>query len=132
VLAAIRLEAFMPLAGLEDPYRAYREAIRRRVCAVCLDGTDDAGCGLVSPQRCPLDELLPRLVDAIRDVELRHHVAFAAAVEARVCAHCTLRDAFGLCRPRRDGRCAVAVYLPLVVEAVLEVDARPDAWPARA
>jgi hypothetical protein len=37
-----------------------------------------------------------------------------------------------LCRPRRDGRCAVAVYLPLVVEAVLEVDARPDAWPDRA
>ena len=126
MLAAIRLEAEMPLAGREDPYHAYREAIRRRVCAVCLDGNDDAGCGLVAPQTCPLDELLPRLVDAIRDVELRHQDGFATAVEARVCGHCTHRDAFGLCRPRRDGRCAVAVYLPLVVEAVLEVDARPE------
>lgn len=116
----------MHVAGPEDRYHAYREAIRRRVCAVCLDGTDASGCGLVSPQRCPLDELLPRLVDAIRDVELRQHDAFAAAVESRVCAHCTHRDAFGLCQPRRDGRCAVAVYLPLVVEAVLEVDSRPD------
>ena len=116
----------MSQAGAADPYQPYREAVRRRVCAVCLDGTDDSGCGLVAPQRCPLDELLPRIVDAIRDVDPRHHDAFAAAVEARVCAHCTHRDAFGVCRPRRDGRCAALVYLPLVVEAVLEVDARPD------
>jgi hypothetical protein len=105
----------------------YREAIRGRVCAVCLDGTDDARCALASRERCPLDELLEHLVDAIRDVELRRDDAFAAAaVEARVCGHCTERDASGLCRSRRDGRCAVAVYLPLLVEAVLEVDARPD------
>ena len=106
-----------------DPYRAYREAIRRRVCAVCLDGTDDTGCALVGPPRCALEELLPRLVDAIRDVRLRCDDAFAAAVEARVCGHCAHRDGFGLCRLRRDGRCAVALYLPLVVEAIDEVDA---------
>lgn len=110
----------------EDPYRAYREAIRTRVCAVCLDGTDDAHCGLVASQRCPLDELLPRLVDTIRDVQLRRDDAFAAAVEARVCGHCTHRDAYGLCGPRRRGSCAALVFLPLVVEAVLEVDARAD------
>jgi hypothetical protein len=113
-------------AGARDPYHVYREAIRGRVCAVCLDGTDDARCALASRERCPLDELLEHLVDAIRDVELRRDDAFAAAVEARVCGHCTERDASGLCRSRRDGRCAVAVYLPLLVEAVLEVDARPD------
>lgn len=116
----------MSQARSVDPYQPYREAVRRRVCSVCLDGTDDSGCGLVAPQRCPLDELLPRIVDAIRDVDPRHHDAFAAAVEARVCAHCTHRDAFGLCRPRRDGRCAALAYLPLVVEAVSEVDARRD------
>lgn len=113
-------------AGNKDPYHAYREAIRNRVCAVCLDGTDDSRCALASTERCPLDELLKHVVDAIRDVQLRQDDAFAAAVEARVCAHCTERDAFGLCRLRRDGRCAIAVYLPLLVEAVLEVDARPD------
>jgi hypothetical protein len=126
VPAAIRLEAAMLEAGARDPYHAYREAIRSRVCAVCLDGTDDARCALASRERCPLDALLERLVDAIRDVKLRRDDAFAAAVEARVCAHCTQRDSLGLCRSRRDGRCAVAVYLPLLVEAVLEVDGRPD------
>jgi hypothetical protein len=117
------MEAAMSEARALDPYLPYREAIRRRVCAVCLDGTDEVGCGLVGPLRCALEELLPRVLDAIRDVRVRHDDAFAAAVEARVCGHCTHRDAFGLCRLRRDGRCAVAVFLPLVVEAIDAVDA---------
>jgi hypothetical protein len=116
------MEAAMSEAGALDPYLAYRDAIRRRVCAVCLDGNDEGGCGLAGPSRCALDELLPRLVDAIRDARDRRDDAFAAAVEARVCGHCAHRDEFGLCRLRRDGRCAVAVYLPLVVEAIDTVD----------
>jgi hypothetical protein len=110
--------------GPEDPYRAYREAIRRRVCAVCLDGADDGACGLVGPPACAIDEHLPALVDAILDVRSRHDDAYAAVVEARVCSHCSHRDELGLCRLRRDGRCTVSVYLPLVVEAVEEVQRR--------
>lgn len=113
----------MQTVSAQDPYQAYREAVHRRVCAVCLDGSD-AGCGLPTTERCPLEELLPRLVDAIRDVRRLRDDAFAAAVEARVCSHCEKRDALGLCRMRRDGRCAVALYLPLVVTAVDEVDGR--------
>ena len=122
----------MPLSDLhpEDEYRAYREAIRRRVCAICLDGADDGSCGLVGPPACAIDEHLPRLVDAILDVRGRHDDAYAAAVEARVCSHCTHRDGLGLCRLRRDGRCTVSVYLPLVVEAVEEVERGHEIGPA--
>jgi hypothetical protein len=110
--------------AVDDRYRDYREAIRRRVCVICLDGTDDAGCSLQGPTLCAIDEHLPRLVEAILDVRLRRDETFAAAVESRVCAHCTHRDAHGLCHLRRDGRCAVSVYLPLVVEAIGEVETR--------
>jgi hypothetical protein len=114
-----------------DPtYRAYREAIRRRVCAVCLDGADDGGCTLAGPPACAIEEHLGRLVDAILDVRSRHDDAYAAAVEARVCTYCTHRDALGLCRLRRDGRCTVSVYLPLVVEAIDEVERRHEIGPA--
>lgn len=112
----------MSEARAADPYSAYRDAVRRRVCAVCLDGAFDTRCALAGPSRCALEELLPRLVDAIRDVRARNDDAFASAVEARVCGHCAHRDAFGLCQLRRDGRCAVALYLPLVVEAIDEAD----------
>jgi len=108
-------------AGCEDVYVAYREAIRRRVCAICLDGRDD-GQGRLTTRTCALDEHLARLVDTIRDVRGGGGEAFAAAVEARVCSHCSDRDELGRCALRKDGRCGLAVYLPLVVEAVAEVD----------
>ena len=117
-------------AHLEDKYRAYRDAIRLRVCAICLDGRDDGTCGLASPPACAIDEHVPRLVDAILDVRSRHDDAYAAAVEARVCSHCTHRDTLGLCRLRRDGRCTISVYLPLVIEAVEDVERRRGTRPA--
>jgi hypothetical protein len=114
----------------DETYKAYREAIRRRVCAVCLDGADDGACALAGPPACAIEEHLPRLVDAVLDVRSRRDDAYAAAVEARVCTYCTHRDAIGLCRLRRDGRCTVSVYLPLVVEAVDEVERRHEIGPA--
>ena len=116
--------------GSEQKYRAYREAIRRRVCAICLDGADDGTCALAGRPACAIDEHLGPLVDAILDVRSRHDDAYAAAVEARVCSHCTHRDGLGLCHLRRDGRCTVSVYLPLVVEAVEEVERRHEIGPA--
>ena len=106
----------------EDRYQAYRDAIRRRVCTICLDGADDGSCAFASV--CGIEEHLPRLVDAILDVRSRRDDAYAAAVEARVCSTCAHRDALGLCRLRRHGRCTLSVYLPLVVEAVDEVERR--------
>ena len=111
-------------ASGEDSYRLYREAIRRRVCAICLDGADGGACGLSGPPLCAIDEHLPRLVDAILDVRSRQHDTYAAAVEAKVCSHCSHRDGLGLCSLRRDGRCTVSVYLPLVIAAIDEVERR--------
>jgi hypothetical protein len=110
----------------DDAYRAYREALRRRVCAICLDGKDDGSCGLAASVRCALDQHLPRIVEAVLDVRERRDDAYAAAIEARVCGQCPDRDGFGLCQLRRDGRCALAVYLPLIVEAIEEVETRRD------
>jgi hypothetical protein len=114
---------------LSDAYEAYRVAIRRRVCAICLDGADDGSCTLAGPAACAIDEHLPRLVDAILDVR-GHADAYAAAVEARVCGACAHRDGLGLCSLRRDGRCTVSVYLPLVIEAIEEVGRRHVGRPA--
>jgi hypothetical protein len=62
-------------------------------------------------------------VDAVIDVRTRRDDAYAAAIEARVCSQCPDRDDLGRCHLRRDGRCALAVYLPLIVEAIEEVEA---------
>jgi hypothetical protein len=113
-------------AGGEERYRPYRDAIRRRVCAICLDGTDDGACGLSGPLLCGIAENIARLVDAILEARGRRDGAYAAAVEAKVCSPCPHRDELGLCRLRRDGHCAVNVYLPLVIEAIEEVERRHE------
>ena len=105
-----------------DRYQPYREAIRRRVCAVCLDSANDGSCRLSGERTCAIDEHLPRVLGAIRDVQERRGDSYASAVEARVCRHCAARDARGGCALRQGGRCALDVYLPLVVEAIEEVD----------
>jgi hypothetical protein len=108
--------------NVDERTRLYRDAIRRRVCAICLDGADDGACSLSAPALCAIEEHLPRLVETILGVRDRQDDAYAAAVLAKVCGHCSHRDELGLCRLRRDGRCSVSVYLPLVVEAIDEVE----------
>ncbi len=95
------------------------------MCAVCLDGADDGRCGLPEHQSCPVDVLLRPLVDTLLELRSQHDSRYARAVETRVCSLCSQRDASsGRCRLREDGRCALSVYLPLIVEAVDEAEAR--------
>ena len=109
-----------------DGYQPYREALRRRVCAVCLDSAADGSCRLSGLRTCAIDEHLPQVLEAIRDVRERRDDTYASAVEARVCRHCPHRDAHGSCSLRQGGRCALLVFLPLVVEAIEEVDGRDE------
>jgi hypothetical protein len=112
----------MPI-GQTGAYRRYRDAVRRRVCAVCLDGGEDGTCRLSSGPGCAVEELLGALVAAVHDVRAGRATAYATAVEARVCSQCRRADVHGgVCRLRQDGRCAVVVYLPLLVEAIEQVD----------
>jgi len=113
-------------SGTDDRFQPYREAIRRRVCAVCLDSADDGSCRLSGLRTCAIDEHLPQVLEAIRDVRDRRDDTYAAAIEARVCRHCTDRDNHGVCTLRQGGRCALVVYLPLVVEAIEDVDGSDD------
>jgi hypothetical protein len=121
----LRREVYMAQAGA-DKYQPYREALRRRVCAVCLDGADDGSCRLSGERSCAIDGHLPQLLAAVRDVREGRDDTYAAAVEARVCRHCADRDDHGACSLRQGGRCALVVYLPLVVEAIEEVDGRDE------
>jgi hypothetical protein len=104
-----------------DPrYQSYWDAIRRRVCGVCLDAADDGSCGLTR-RVCALEKHLPALVGALVAVKSDRMDEYVAAIEAQVCGHCPDQDAHGQCRLRDAGRCALHAYLSLVVEAVEDV-----------
>lgn len=104
----------------DERYQAYREAIQRRVCGVCLDQADDGTCGLTH-RVCALERHLPALVNALVAVRSDRMDEYVAAIEAQVCSQCPEQDACGQCRSRDDARCSLYSYLSLVVEAVEEV-----------
>lgn len=115
----------MAEAVCDDPYEAYRGAIRERVCTVCLDSADDGACRLSGVWACVIDTHLPQLVEAVEDVRSGRERSFETAVDRRVCRHCPERDPGQACTPREEGRCALVAYLPLVVRAMEDVDRRP-------
>ncbi len=108
-----------------DRYTAYRDAIRRRVCAPCLDGHGDGSCGL-SGRACALDLHLPRIIEAILAVRSTRMDEFVAAIEAQICTTCEAHGPGPECPLRAEGDCALATYLPLVVDAVEEVNGTLD------
>jgi hypothetical protein len=106
----------------DERYQACREAIRRRVCAVCLDSADDGSCRLSGVWTCVIDSHLRQLLEAVEDVRSGRERTVEAAVERRVCRVCRERGAGPSCQPRENGRCALVAYLPLIVRALTDVD----------
>jgi len=111
----------LPVAHGERDEQVYRQALRRRVCAVCLDGADDGRCALAGDSTCPMLDLLPELLAAIGEARA-HQSGYTRVVEARVCRLCPHRDPLGLCSLRREARCALWLYLPLIVQAAAEAE----------
>ena len=112
----------MPAEGDYDRYRAYWDAIRARVCAVCLDAADDGSCRLVRGHACAIVEQLPRLIEVLRGVRSQRMDEYVNAVETQICSHCASRAQDGDCKLRHSGNCALYTYLPLILDAIDEVD----------
>jgi hypothetical protein len=105
-----------------EKYQAYWDAIRRKVCSVCLDQANDGSCGLTR-RTCAIESHLPRLAAVLSAIDSPRMDDYVAAVEAQICSRCPQQDAQGSCDLRNEGACALHTYLFLVVEAVEEINA---------
>ena len=107
-------------------YLVHWDAIQRKACAICLDVADDGSCGLGHGCTCALPSQLPAIVEATVHVKSDRMDDYVTLIEAAVCASCPEQDAVGRCLPRERGACGLYTYLPLVVDAIDEVNsARP-------
>jgi len=107
-------------------YHAYWDAIQERVCAVCLDQADDGSCGL-KRRTCALGVLLPRVAELLSRVQSTRMDDYEAAVRSEICPGCAEQAPDGTCAVRGQASCALYAYLPLVLEAVEDVNERPRA-----
>jgi hypothetical protein len=100
----------------------YLEAIRSRVCSVCIDGILDTGdqfvrCGLPSERICPIEAYLPEVVDVIKTINSPKIEDYVAVLRENVCAQCE-QTPDGICELRLSADCALDRYFILVAEAI--------------
>ena len=99
----------------------YRDAVARRVHAVCLDRNLDPNAAVETELNCRIDRWLPTVIPLARMVERGDIAAFEAACQQAVCMECGEQDAKGHCEERSAATCCLSRYLPLVYDAILSV-----------
>ncbi len=101
----------------------YEDAMRRHVCARCIDFGEDRVCHSVDPAGCALFRYLPQLVSIAQQIQASKVEPYVQAVRARICMDCRNQSA-GKCGLRDTVDCGLDRYLPLALDAIEEVQAR--------
>ena len=97
------------------------DAIRQRICSVCVDRNTGGNCALDASSECALFDSFPRIVQAVSGVQSELIDDYVAAIRSTVCSECVNQDRNGICNVREEVRCALDRYLLLIVEAIEEV-----------
>ena len=101
----------------------YEEAVRRRVCEHCEDMGADGVCQTKDPEGCGVFRNLPELVRIARELHEPSVEPYVRAVREHVCFYCKNSSASGeQCEVRGKLDCGLDRYLPLVIDAIEEVD----------
>jgi hypothetical protein len=104
----------------ERSLQELEEIVRRRLCAVCTDRTDDGECGREHPESCALFRLFPQVARAILATSSDDIRDYVDAIRRDVCSICMEQAADGNCEVRDEVQCALDAYLIPVVEAIEE------------
>lgn len=109
------------------PIQDYENAIRARVCAVCIDRSSDGTCAVTNHPEltCVLETMLPRVIEAIRKNPNANAQELDLALREIVCKECR-EDERGYCKLREEVQCALDRYFPLVVQTVEGVRGRKN------
>jgi len=109
------------LGGLSE----LEDALRVRICSVCVDRNPDGACHLELENECALFHSFPHIVEAVSNVHSNLMEEYVAAIRKSVCEQCVHQDKDGFCRVRGEVRCVLDRYLLLIVQTIEEVRGIP-------
>jgi hypothetical protein len=123
--ALIRVESngeglMEPLFEHDPTLPILEQALRRRICSVCIDRNVDGTCSLDARHECALFDRFPIIAQSISRIHSDKIDDYIAAIREDVCADCPNQDADGLCRLREEVRCILDRYLLLIVDTIEE------------
>lgn len=113
----------------------YLEAIRRRVCSVCIDGIfendrESVRCGLPKDRTCPIERHLPQVIEIVESIDSPWMEDYVELLREKVCSNCEQTEE-GVCDFRLKTDCALDTYFMLVAEAIEEVRDRKKNFPKK-
>ena len=107
-----------------DRTELYRQALKDRVCGICLDRKDDGSCGLPPTRTCAVDLHLEKIIRAVEAVDSSRISDYVSSIQTTVCAQCPNQTEAGYCHFRENFGCALDTFVYMVVEAIESVKQR--------
>ena len=103
----------------------YEAAIRNYVCARCVDFGEDSVCHKPGGgEACAVIRHLKEIVYIAKQVHSKKVDPYVQALREKVCSHCENSQKDGSCKEREEIECCIDRYLPLVLQAIEDSDAR--------
>ncbi len=109
------------MATLVGQNRLLEDALRRKICDVCIDRNVDGTCSLDELGECTLFAKFPQIAASICRIQSDRMEDYVTAIREDICAKCVEQDEDGKCNKRDEGICVLDRYLPLIVDAIEEV-----------
>ncbi|MBI2817325.1 MAG: hypothetical protein HYX72_10325 [Acidobacteria bacterium] len=105
----------MSMVGQFRTVSKLEEALRERICGVCIDRLEGGACETT----CTLFEKLPQVAVSIARVKSTRMEDYVNAIRDDICAKCT-EQIEDFCASREEGRCVLDRYLPIIVNVIEE------------
>ena len=99
------------------------KAIRKNICAICADSTDDGNCTLTEKELCAVEYYLPKILEVVHSINSEEMEDYHKELKNTVCAECEAAENKESCYLRDDANCSLDRYFPLIVETIQKVDA---------
>lgn len=100
----------------------YIDAIRKNVCAICVDSDDDGDCTLTTKELCAVEYYLPKILEVVHSIDSEDLAEYHAKLKDTICAECAASDDKDHCYLRDDANCSLDRYFSLIVETIKKVD----------
>ncbi len=99
----------------------YDEAIRKTVCAHCIDALPSGRCSLMRYTDCPVPKFLPQMINISHFLRSDFAVDYRSIMYKQICPTCP-NSVEGDCTLRAEAECPLDRYLVLVLEAIDQTD----------
>lgn len=106
----------------ENPLDLYKNKVREKIQAVCIDNFSAGQCSCPEVHFCTINRYLPQIIELTKEVHGKVILPYFQALEKKICPLCEWQDEKGNCPFRESAECCLYRYLPLVVDAIEEVN----------